>query len=626
MKVALIDRRIDYETFIAGLKSDVVSIYIELDDTYESLLEKIRGLDESIENVVIAQHLNPIGIAIGSEKIAVYNDVSTYADLKQFLVELKALGATTVDFLACLLYAQPGVPEIFAQIEAETGIDLRASTDDTGNVTEGGNWVLESDMADIQGLYFTEEIEKFKELFVAVLISNGTSANIVYGNSNYCFTEFIITATELSGAGFSANSTINSMTFTINDITISIPDSAANIAEFAIWMQHTTSLALTTGLALIRQYSSSSYATTRVYNSTTDKMVMGNNKYNLSTPFVWNGTNNIYVSVSSNRLVALAVTSDASTYNTINASRRFNSTTARTYSSFLAGTTSLTTSIYRPAVALNDNEVLSFPLSGSISITSGSSPLQLNTSLTLSATALNGTGEGPTYQWKLNGSNIVNATSSTYTITNTSLSSNNTTYEYSCTITKGTETITTNTISVLIKGYDVPCFVSGTMILTPTGEKPIESLRTGDIVLTADGRKVPAKIYSTHIPVTTEINAPYLIPANAFRANYPPQDITLSPKHAIQSAKNVWQIPQFAAEIYTAIKKTNIGGHATYYHIELPNYFTDNIVANGSVCESLGSKAQKNLPKGQSLYTFRKKAGGFIRNAPQNDSKVKKSI
>ncbi len=163
----------------------------------------------------------------------------------------------------------------------------------------------------------------------------------------------------------------------------------------------------------------------------------------------------------------------------------------------------------------------------------------------------------------------------------------------------------------------IPCFVAGTRILTPTGEKLVENLRTGDLVLTADGRKVPATIYSTKIAETTKENAPYLIPANAFRAHFPPQDITLSPKHAIQSAKGIWEIPQFAEGRFPAVQKTRVGEPVTYYHIELPNFFTDNLVANGSVCESLGAKAQKVLPKGKALYSFSKKLNGFTRYSPE---------
>jgi hypothetical protein len=170
----------------------------------------------------------------------------------------------------------------------------------------------------------------------------------------------------------------------------------------------------------------------------------------------------------------------------------------------------------------------------------------------------------------------------------------------------------------------LPCFVSGTRILTPNGETFIENLHTGDIIMTADGRKVPIKMYSTNVSKTTDVTAPYFIPANAFRTNYPPCNITLSPKHAIQSAKGVWQIPQFAAEKYSAIKRVSIGESVTYYHIELPNYFTDNIVANGSVCESLGSKAQNTLPKDKSLYTFNKKVNGFIRYNPADNKSLSK--
>lgn len=168
----------------------------------------------------------------------------------------------------------------------------------------------------------------------------------------------------------------------------------------------------------------------------------------------------------------------------------------------------------------------------------------------------------------------------------------------------------------------IPCFVEGTRIVTPVGERAVETLKNGDIIMTADGRKVPVTIYSTRIKETTETTAPYLIPADAFGSHMPPRDIMLSPKHAIQIRKNVWEIPQFAAERYHSIKKTRIGESVAYYHIELPNYFTDNIIANGAVCESLGVKAAKLLPKGKALYTFSKKTNGFIRHTP-DDSKKK---
>ncbi len=158
----------------------------------------------------------------------------------------------------------------------------------------------------------------------------------------------------------------------------------------------------------------------------------------------------------------------------------------------------------------------------------------------------------------------------------------------------------------------LPCFTAGTRILTPTGEKLVENLKTGDLVLTADGREVPAQIYSTNISKTTTKTAPYVIPAHSFGAT-PVRDLIVSAKHAVQSSKGVWQIPEFCSKA----KQLPAGQEVAYYHIELPNYFTDNIVANGAVCESL---ANKQVNRSKTLYTYSKKLGGFLR-ASQDSSK-----
>ncbi|MEL7116938.1 MAG: Hint domain-containing protein [Pseudomonadota bacterium] len=42
-------------------------------------------------------------------------------------------------------------------------------------------------------------------------------------------------------------------------------------------------------------------------------------------------------------------------------------------------------------------------------------------------------------------------------------------------------------------GSDPACFAAGTLITTPTAEVPVETLKTGDLIRTADGRNVPVK-------------------------------------------------------------------------------------------------------------------------------------
>jgi hypothetical protein len=141
----------------------------------------------------------------------------------------------------------------------------------------------------------------------------------------------------------------------------------------------------------------------------------------------------------------------------------------------------------------------------------------------------------------------------------------------------------------LNNGPAAPCFPTGTRILTHQGYKNVEDINDKeDKVITSDGRTVPCVVVSTHITKTNKNSAPYKIEANAFGPMSPPKDILLSPQHAIQSSKDVWQIPEYVAKHNPKVYQVDIGKPITYYHIECPNYFTDNLVAEDAVVESLG--------------------------------------
>lgn len=199
MNVALIDYKIKDTNFENYLREDVVPIYIEIYDKFDSLLEKIKAIQEPIKNIVIAQHSRPHYLLFGFEQPIYYADARTWQDLKNFLIKLKELGVETVDFLACMLYLQRGVREMFATLEAETGLNLRASTDDTGNQTEGGDWIMESDMINIEHIYFTSSISQFKHVFAYM------DPNAIYLRNFAAGYIYLLTA---------ENNTINGYTFT----------------------------------------------------------------------------------------------------------------------------------------------------------------------------------------------------------------------------------------------------------------------------------------------------------------------------------------------------------------------------------------------------------------------------
>ena len=156
------------------------------------------------------------------------------------------------------------------------------------------------------------------------------------------------------------------------------------------------------------------------------------------------------------------------------------------------------------------------------------------------------------------------------------------------------------------------CFVSGTRILTQNGYKAIETLQKEDLVVLADGRQVPYRLKRQVFENTTERSAPYRIEAGAFGPAKPAADICLSPIHKLQIRKSVWISPQQAAALKNPkVRQYGIGESVTYWHIECADFLRDNLVCEGMVVESLGTRNNYRGPA--KVYTWNERLGGFTR-------------
>ncbi len=87
--------------------------------------------------------------------------------------------------------------------------------------------------------------------------------------------------------------------------------------------------------------------------------------------------------------------------------------------------------------------------------------------------------------------------------------------------------------------YSVPCFVSGTLIETPRGPRAVETLRPGDLVITADHGPQPIRFVAMRrlgpgrrLDVRPHL-APILIRAGAFGPGVPARDLRVSPQHRL---------------------------------------------------------------------------------------------
>ena len=167
-------------------------------------------------------------------------------------------------------------------------------------------------------------------------------------------------------------------------------------------------------------------------------------------------------------------------------------------------------------------------------------------------------------------------------------------------------TISTYDLTITNPAPTAPCFPKGTRIQTASGYKAVETLAQNELVLTADGRPVPVKIYGKHLPVTTSATAPYKVPKGTFGLQ---NDLVLSPDHAFQIRKGLWMLPKRAALLSDRVEQVGVGEPVTYYHLECPSYLRDNLVVDGAVVESYGGKAK-------SPYTYSESLKGYTRSNP----------
>ncbi|WP_296714408.1 Hint domain-containing protein [Rhodoblastus sp.] len=122
---------------------------------------------------------------------------------------------------------------------------------------------------------------------------------------------------------------------------------------------------------------------------------------------------------------------------------------------------------------------------------------------------------------------------------------------------------------------EVTCFMPGTQILTPDGEAVVESLKAGDLVLTADGRARPVRWLGRQTVSTVFGDKlrvlPIRIKAGALDENVPARDLRVSPDHAILIDGVLAQAATLVNEI-SIVREVNAPPILTYFHIELDDH------------------------------------------------------
>ncbi len=143
----------------------------------------------------------------------------------------------------------------------------------------------------------------------------------------------------------------------------------------------------------------------------------------------------------------------------------------------------------------------------------------------------------------------------------------------------------------------IPCYAPGTMIDTPSGPRAVETLKSGDLVMTLDHGLLPIRWTRSgdHPLEDADDDAkPVLIKAGALGRDLPIQDLIVSPQHRILVGGGGQLQPLFATEAFAPAKSlTAVPGirpmrgktQITWVHFACDRH--EVVTANGCLSESL---------------------------------------
>ena len=160
--------------------------------TREQLLEILTSKFQNISRIAIIGHFTETPYFLNNEMLFSEDPVNTNT---QFIIDLiKQFNVSHLDFLACGTLLSQKWTNYYTQLHNATGIptpsanasgvqslagadgfgslQIGASSDNTGNLKYGGDWILESTQEDIHLIYFNEQIQNYSLLLTSITYDN----------------------------------------------------------------------------------------------------------------------------------------------------------------------------------------------------------------------------------------------------------------------------------------------------------------------------------------------------------------------------------------------------------------------------------------------------------------------
>ena len=145
-------------------------------------------------------------------------------------------------------------------------------------------------------------------------------------------------------------------------------------------------------------------------------------------------------------------------------------------------------------------------------------------------------------------------------------------------------------------GPEGVCFAAGTLIDTPNGPRPVETLEPGDLVVVSGGESQPilwCGCSEMQWPGSPENQLPYSIAKGALKNGLPKRDLVVSPQHKIlmqgREVQELYGVPEVLAPVkgldgLQGVRLMQGKKSVVYYHILLERH--EVLLSEGAPTES----------------------------------------
>jgi len=166
--VLLIDNSVaDYQIFVNSANASTFPVVYSTGSTKSDVLAFLQAYFTTIPRIGLCftSSSGSLKTFLDNEPFFIDDEHLPYSANLQFILDIiTEFQVKNIDYLACDTLNYPNWKNYYDVLMNNTVVTVGASSDQTGNIFYGGDWVLESTNEDVEFMYFTQNIEYYTYL------------------------------------------------------------------------------------------------------------------------------------------------------------------------------------------------------------------------------------------------------------------------------------------------------------------------------------------------------------------------------------------------------------------------------------------------------------------------------